>query len=231
MSPEYGIAMPSPLPPTSDITYTTRSHRLGQSQQYPASCTPSLQHLRHTNPAAYVGYDVDSPRCDGPHTVSGGGVATDGNDHLSFGRLDPATSSQSNAENGARGSFPSQCLQYGGQHRAPPEERPIPEADNRFEDEARGLRSDAGFSTDAINYFLTYPESEGVFTRQASALYPDKGSTTGAMDYFLTYPEANDVFTGEASGLHPGMGSTADAMDYFLTYPEANDVLIDEASD
>jgi len=141
-------------------------------------------------------------------------VATDGNDHLSFGRLDP----QSNAENGARGSFPSQCLQ------------PIPEADNRFEDEARGLRSDAEFSTDAINYFLTYPESEAVFTRQASASYPDKGSTTGAMDYFLTYPEANDVFTGEASGLHPGMGSTADAMDYFLTYPEANDVLI-EASD
>lgn len=187
----------------SDITYTTRFHRLSQSQQYSASCTSSLQHLGHTNPTAYVSYDVDSPRCDGPHTVSGGDVATDGNDH-SFGRLDP----QSNAENGARGSFPSQCLQ------------PIPEADNRFEDEARGLRSDAEFSTDAINYFLTYPESEAVFTRQASASYPD---------YFLTFPEANDVFTGEASGLHSGMRSTVN-MDYFLTYPEANDVLI-EASD
>lgn len=148
--------------------------------------------------------------------------------HQSFRDLGPASSSQSNAMQGAQGYFLSQGLQYEGEYRAPSKDGPILESDN-FRREAPGLRAKDGFTTCPVNYFSTCPEAGGVFAVDASGSHLDTDYTTGSVDYFPTYVEAGGVFTGEASGSHLDTECTTGSVNYFPTYVDAGGVFTSEA--
>ncbi|KAL8765917.1 MAG: hypothetical protein Q9209_007160 [Squamulea sp. 1 TL-2023] len=83
----------------------TRSRRLEQSLQSPASRLPSLQHLIHTNSTTRLG-DDHPDGYDGLHTTTDGaiGASIGGVRHQSFSEHNPASFSPSNPVHGAHGS-------------------------------------------------------------------------------------------------------------------------------
>jgi hypothetical protein len=231
----YGLAKSPPLPPNSDITHITleetQSRRLGQNQQSPASRTPSLEHLIHTNPAPSLLPNVNSPKYDGPHSVSGDGMATDGIAHQSFGHLDPA-SSQSNPADGSCGAFLTQHLQYARQPGAPPNPQQGGrnlEPDNVLAAETSDLGSGAGPSAGiGDNYAHYFPESDNIFRTEAPGLGPLAGPTAGTINNY--FPVSDNVFRAENPDEGSGPGAAAGTGNNYAHYfPDPDDVFRTEA--
>ena len=204
----YDLAISPPVLSTSDITTVT----LEDTRSEPSSSrNPLPQYLTQTT--TYI----SSPGRDGSPIVNGGGTTTDGNAHQSFGHLDPAPSYQSNATNGADGSFSSHCPRHDGQYIAPPKERPNPQCLSTFS-KPDGQAFDLGPGMRSTAHFPYVPTFQ-VSTDETLGLGPGMGSTAD-----FPYVPAYQVSIGEALGLGSGMGSTAD-----FSYVPAYQVSIDEA--
>jgi len=203
---DYGLAVSPPVLPTSDITTVTLEDTRSEP---PPSRNPLPQYLTQTTA------NISSPGRDGPPIVNGGGTTTDGNAHQSFGHLDPAPSYQSNATNGADGSFSSQCPRHDGQHIAPPKERPNPQCLSTFskpDGQPFGLGPGMGSTAD-----FPYVPTFQVSTDEPLGLGPGMGSTAD-----FPYVPTFQVSTDEPLGLGPGMGSTAD-FPYVPTFQVSTD--------
>ena len=221
--PDSGIAISSPMPPTSDATHTmveeNRYYPSEQSQQLSASGVPPVQHLFvPRSPPHSMDYNTSCGERDGTNTHGRSGMAVDGTAHQSFRHADQVSLSQRNPMQCAHGSPLSQSPLCYDQYRAPSEDASVPQSGS-FQAEAPGPRSKNGFTTGSISYFSSYPEASGA------------ECTTSPINYFPTYSEADGVVVGAASGSHLTTECTTGSINYFPTYPEATNVLTGEALD